>query len=42
VTSDHRMDINGITFADEFETDDYEDLTIDESLVELNKPARVN
>lgn len=34
---DHRLIINGVLFADELETDDYEGLTIDESILELNK-----
>jgi hypothetical protein len=37
VTSKHRIYIDGIEFSDEHETDQYEDLTISESLKELNK-----
>lgn len=37
VTSTHRIFIDGIEFADEHETDDYETISIDESLNELNK-----
>lgn len=36
VTTDHRIKIGDITFADEAETDYYEDLSIDESLDYLN------
>jgi hypothetical protein len=36
-TTNHRMWIKGIEFADEIETDNYENLTIDESLDELNR-----
>lgn len=39
VTSTHRLFINGIEFADEHETDDYEELSIDESLARLNEAA---
>ena len=45
VTSDHRIFVNGIEFADEHETDQYEHLDIDESLKELNRqtsPMGVN
>src|SRR3990167_9979993 len=37
VTEAHRLIIDGHTFADELESDDYEDLTIGESLDSLNK-----
>jgi hypothetical protein len=37
VTDLHRVWINGNLFADEFETDDYEDLNPDESLAEMNR-----
>jgi len=36
VTSDHRIWANGIEFADELETDQYESLNLDESLIALN------
>jgi len=36
VTSGHRLFSNGIEFADETEHDNYEELTIDQSLEELN------
>lgn len=39
VTTTHRLFINGVEFADEHETDDYEELSIDESLVRLNEAA---
>jgi len=43
VTSNHRIFSNGIEFADEQENDGYENLTIDQSLAELNKnPVGVN
>lgn len=35
-TSDHKVYVKDILFADEMETDDYEELTIDQSLDELN------
>lgn len=37
VTEKHRIWINGIEFADEHETDDYEYLSIDQSLNKLNQ-----
>lgn len=37
VTSDHRVFVNNIEFSDEIEHDNYEELTIDESLNLLNK-----
>lgn len=37
VTEHHRIWSNGIEFADERETDNYENLDLDESLAELNK-----
>jgi hypothetical protein len=40
-TTDHRIFINGLEFADEIEHDDYENLTIDESLAKLNNQAFV-
>jgi hypothetical protein len=36
-TTNHRMFVKGIEFADEHETDNYENLTIDESLDQLNR-----
>lgn len=39
VTEDHRIYANGIEFADQYETDLYESLDMDESLQELNKYA---
>jgi hypothetical protein len=36
VTSNHRVWVNGIEFADEHETDNYEHLDLDESLQALN------
>lgn len=36
VTENHRIYINGNTFADEFEHDEYEEITMDESLKLLN------
>lgn len=39
VTETHRIYANGITFADQYETDLYESLDMDESLKELNKNA---
>ena len=36
-TRGHRLFVNGIEFADDMETDDHENLTIDESLSELNR-----
>lgn len=41
VTSGHRVYSNGIEFADEHETDDYENLTIDQSLEQLNRQELV-
>jgi hypothetical protein len=37
VTDEHRVWVNGTLFADEFETDDYENLNPDESLAEMNR-----
>lgn len=37
VTSDHRIWVKGIEFADEHEIDEYESVTMDESLEELNR-----
>lgn len=37
VTTDHRIYVEGITFADTMETDDYEWLDLDQSLDALNK-----
>jgi len=37
VTTDHRIFVGNVEFADEFETDDYEELTFDQSLDALNK-----
>jgi len=37
VTENHRIWSNGNEFADEHETDDYENLNLDESLAEMNK-----
>lgn len=37
VTESHRIYANGIEFADQYETDLYESLNMDESLAELNK-----
>lgn len=37
VTENHRIWSNGNEFADEHETDNYENLSLDESLVEMNK-----
>lgn len=41
VTSNHRIIIDGITFADEHETDQYEILTLDQSLATLNRPRKI-
>ncbi len=40
VTEKHRIYANGIEFADQYETDLYESLDMDESLAELNKNAK--
>jgi len=40
VTEKHRIYANGIEFADQYETDMYESLDMDESLAELNKNAK--
>lgn len=40
VTDKHRIWIDGIEFADEHENDDYEHLTIEQSLDELNKQQK--
>ena len=36
VTTSHRIYVKDVEFADEVESDDYENLTIDQSLVALN------
>lgn len=41
VTSGHRLFSNGIEFADEHEHDNYEEMTIDQSLEELNLQEKV-
>lgn len=40
-TSDHRVFVNNIEFADELENDNYEQLTIDQSLELLNSQSHV-
>lgn len=40
VTEKHRIYANGIEFADQYETDLYESLDMEESLAELNKNAK--
>lgn len=39
VTESHRIFAHGIEFADQYETDNYENLNMDQSLEELNKNA---
>lgn len=39
VTEKHRIYANGIEFADQYETDQYESLDMDESLAEMNRNA---
>lgn len=41
VTTDHRIFIRGTEFADEMELDEYEDVTMDQSLKELNARERL-
>lgn len=41
VTPTHRIFVDGIMFADEHETDQYESLTMEQSLAVLNQPSKV-
>lgn len=42
VTSNHRIYVNNVTFADEHETDNYETLSLDDSLAELNRQLELS